>query len=143
MDASLIGLFFSALLSATLLPGGSEALLILLIHQSNHATVSLIIWASIGNIIGSLITFAMGSWLRAHSPFKPLEKNQHARAKRWIDKQGPMVLLLAWLPIIGDALCFAAGWLRLNLRLSITFISIGKFGRYLTIAYMTTAFANP
>ncbi|MCD8512250.1 MAG: DedA family protein [Nitrincola sp.] len=134
MEVSLVALFVSAFISATLLPGGSEALLAWMVHQGEYPVMSLVFSATAGNVLGSLVTFGMGALLRLKYPLKTLEKPQHQRAQRWIEKYGPFALIMAWLPIIGDPLCFVAGWLGVRFSLSVITIAIGKLLRYLVVA---------
>lgn len=134
MDAELYGLFLSSLISSTLLPGGSEAYLAWLVTDGNLSLGLLIGVATIGNTLGGVITFGMGRLVAMRYPFRLLEKNNHQRAKRWVEKTGSSVLLLSWLPIIGDPLCFVAGWLKLNVIASIAFIALGKAVRYMLVA---------
>lgn len=134
MEVSLLSLFVSAFISATLLPGGSEALLAWMVHQGNYPLTPLILSATAGNVLGSLVTFGMGSLLRIRYPLKTLDKPQHQRARRWIERYGAFALLMAWLPIVGDPLCFVAGWLGVRFSLSVLTIALGKLLRYLVIA---------
>jgi membrane protein YqaA with SNARE-associated domain len=134
MEVGLTALFISAFISATLLPGGSEALLAWMVHQGEYSVMSLVLSATAGNVLGSLVTFGMGSLLRLKFPLKALEKPQHQRAQRMIERYGPLALIMAWLPIIGDPLCFVAGWLGVRFSLSVITIAIGKLLRYLVIA---------
>lgn len=134
MDVSLLALFISALISATLLPGGSEALLAWMVHQGDYAVTHLVLSATAGNLLGSLVTFGMGSLLRIRYPLKTLHKPQHQHARRWIERYGAFALFMAWLPIIGDPLCFVAGWLGVRFSLSVLTIALGKLLRYLVVA---------
>lgn len=134
MEVSLLALFVSAFISATLLPGGSEALLAWMVHQGEHPLTWLVISATLGNVLGSLVTFGMGSLLRMRYPLKTLEKPHHQRAQRWIEKYGAVALIMAWLPIVGDPLCFVAGWLGVRFSLSVITIALGKLLRYLVVA---------
>ena len=136
MLESLWTLFISALVSSTLLPGGVEALLAYQVSQQPQGATPLILVATLGNTLGSYITFVMGSLIAQVYPLKVLDKPNHLRAKRWLTSRGPWVLLLAWLPIIGDPLCFLAGWLRLNLIHSFAAILIGKFLRFVLVALL-------
>jgi len=52
----------------------------------------------------------------------------------WVQRFGAPILLLSWLPLIGDPLCAMAGWLRLPWRACLFFIVLGKFARYLVLA---------
>ncbi len=124
-DLSLWGLFISSLLAATLLPGGSEAVLfgVLKLHPELFWPALLV--GTLGNTIGGMISFGMGWLLPQTQQLKHVEK---------VRKYGTPALLLAWVPLIGDALCLAAGWLRLNPWHAALFMLLGKFARYLVIA---------
>lgn len=130
----LFSLFASSLISSTLLPGGSEIYLLWLIENSDESVALLIAVAATGNILGSMLTYVMGRWVSTRYPIRPLADSKKARVRRWLDRYGASVLLLAWLPILGDPLCFVAGWLRLSLLWSAVFISVGKVARYIAIA---------
>jgi membrane protein YqaA with SNARE-associated domain len=131
-SASIAGLFFASLLSSTLLPGGSEAVLAALLLADQPA-LPLWIAATVGNTLGSLISFAMGWWLAAKWPAQKLSDPRAARACDWLHRHGTPLLLLAWLPIVGDPLCLAAGWLRLSPLASAVAIATGKGLRYWAI----------
>ena len=122
----LTALFFSAFLAATLLPGGSEALLVYLDHVSQHGFWTLLVTATIGNTLGGMVSYAMGRIIPAHRLSKP--NLQRALIK--IRQYGAPILVLAWVPFAGDALCVAAGWVRLNWISAAVFIGIGKTARY-------------
>lgn len=128
-----LGLFLSALISSTLLPGGSEALLAWLVASGEHSLWLLLLMATVGNVLGSLITWGMGYWVAHRFPLRALDKPEHQRARHWIERYGALVLLLAWLPVVGDPLCFVAGWLRVNLFASLVAITLGKLLRYAVI----------
>lgn len=121
----LAGLFLSSFLAATLLPGGSELALFALLKLHPEQTLSALILATIGNTLGGVTTYAMARLLPQH-----LAPQRTAMAKRW----GAPVLLLAWAPIIGDALCAAAGWLRLAWLPCALWMAVGKAARYLFVA---------
>lgn len=128
-----IGLFFSALISSTLLPGGSEVLLAWLVADAQYPLWLLWGSATAGNVLGSLLTWGMGYWIACRYPLKTLDKPQHQRARRWLERYGPLGLLLAWLPIIGDPLCLLAGWLRVGFIASVLMITLGKGLRYAVV----------
>ena len=123
--ASLISLFISSFLAATLLPGGSEAALFAVLKAYPETLWYALIIASIGNTLGGMVTFGMG-WL--------LPQTQQIKHVEELRRYGTPALLLAWAPLIGDALCLAAGWLRLNPWQAVLFMAIGKFARYGLIA---------
>jgi membrane protein YqaA with SNARE-associated domain len=130
------GLFFSAFISSTIAPGGSEALLAYLISEGYYQVKLLVIVASIGNTLGAMTTWGLGAIAAKNFPAAAIlpEKKQSALAV--VKKRGIWVLFFSWLPVIGDALCFAGGWLSLPLLPACLIILSGKFGRYAVIAWM-------
>ena len=120
-DLSLWGLFISSLLGATLLPGGSELVLLGVLKLHPELFWPAILLGTLGNTLGGMITFGMGYLLPQTQQLKHVEKMR---------RYGTPALLLAWTPIIGDALCLTAGWLRLNFWYAALFMALGKFIRY-------------
>jgi len=122
-------LFSSSFLAATLLPGGSEAVLfgVLRLHPEQYWTALGV--ATLGNTLGGMSSYLVG---RIIPPKQDLRGLPSAR------KYGAPVLLLSWVPIIGDPLCVAAGWLRLDPWRSALFIALGKLARYAVIAAFAT-----
>ena len=124
------GLFFSSLLAATLLPGGSEAVLLYADNKSLASPSILLLIATLGNTLGGLSSWGIGWWIRQRWPGRELDKPQHKKALYRLRHYGAPVLLLSWVPILGDPLCVAAGWARINLLSSLLFIALGKGARY-------------
>ena len=125
-STSLFALFASAFLSATVLPGTSEAVLFAVLKAFPERAMAAIALATIGNTLGSLTTYGLGRLV----PQRALE----GRAVAWVRRYGAWSLLLAWLPVVGDALCAAAGWLRLPWLACLPALAAGKLARYLVIA---------
>ena len=124
-DASLVALFASSFLAATILPGGSEVVLFGVLKLQPHLAVLAIAVATIGNTLGGLSSYLLGRVLPQGRPLKGLAA---------VQRYGSPVLLFSWVPIVGDALCVAAGWFRMNVGLAALFIALGKLARYLAIA---------
>lgn len=124
-DFSLWGLFLASLLGATLLPGGSEIVLVGVLKFHPELFWPAILLGTLGNTLGGMITFAMGWMLPATQQLKHVEKMR---------RYGTLALLLAWTPLMGDALCLAAGWLRLNIGYALLFMAVGKLARYWVVA---------
>jgi len=129
-------LFFSALISSTLFPGGSEALLIYRLQDTNSNVYLLVLMATFGNVLGSIITYYMGKYgfQLSHRWFR-VSEDKLARAEHHFQRFGTPALLFAWLPIIGDPLCLVAGVLRYNIYLFIALVGIGKLARYTLLAW--------
>lgn len=128
-------LFFSAFISSTLFPGGSEAALLYLSSEANHPVLLLIIIATLGNVLGAMTSWGIGRLISIRYSVEGLSKASQQKAVERLKKYGSPILLLSWLPIIGDPLCVAAGWLRIHWLPSLLFISVGKFLRYLVLIY--------
>lgn len=143
--AALSSLFIGSLLASTVLPGGVEVLLYAMVESGNYPSLTLLVIATTGNTLGALLTYALGVLLRngvnrakkasttSRTNFiqrllnrTELSERALYRVRRW----GLPCLLFTWLPIIGDPLCIAAGYLRLPFLPSALLIAIGKLARY-------------
>jgi membrane protein YqaA with SNARE-associated domain len=131
----LTGLFFSAFLSATVAPGGSEVVLAYLLNQPDAAVIKLIAIASVGNTLGAFTTWGLGIWTSKKYPADKLLNEKHQKALNLLHNWGGWALLFSWVPIIGDGLCFAGGWLRLSIWSSSIAILTGKTIRYSVVAF--------
>ncbi|ALB55953.1 Putative membrane protein [Cronobacter universalis NCTC 9529] len=129
---SLLSLFTSSFLSATLLPGSSEAVLVALLVSVKTAPWLLVLTATIGNSLGGLTNVILGRLF----PLRESSRWQE-RAQGWLQRFGASALLLSWLPLVGDLLCLLAGWLRLPWGPVIFFLCLGKALRYMIIAAAT------
>jgi len=124
-SAGLWAVFTSSFLAATLLPGGSELALygVLKLHPETKWTA--IALATAGNTLGALTSYAIGRVIPRSKPLRGLDVLQ---------RYGAPALLLSWLPFIGDPLCVAAGWLRINVAAATVYIAAGKLARYVAVA---------
>jgi membrane protein YqaA with SNARE-associated domain len=138
----LTGLFISAFVSSTLAPGGSEAVIAYLAGSSQFTDGQLIGTATLGNTLGALTTWFLGSLVaRRYAPDAMLS-TRRARAVAYVQRWGWPLLLLSWLPIVGDGFCFAAGWLRLPFWHSLLAIAVGKALRYAAILWASHSVAS-
>lgn len=137
LDQGLPTLFFLSFLAATLLPLGSEWLLVTLILQGVPVGQVVAI-ATLGNVLGAFVTYGVGIWGSGFIMEKifRIDEKQSFRAMELYQRYGTVSLLFAWLPIIGDPLCLAAGILRLQPLLFLVLVFIGKLGRYAFIALL-------
>lgn len=143
---SWFALFLYSALAATLLPGGSEILLAGMLIDQPESAFWLWLIASLGNSLGAYVTMLMGGLLALRLRRKQvqvqytskkksrysLEKVFSLSAKRidQLNNYGAWLLLLSWVPIIGDGFCLAAGYLGWPKRLCLSLIFIGKAARY-------------
>ncbi|RPI46735.1 MAG: DedA family protein [Betaproteobacteria bacterium] len=136
-EGSLWALFISSFLAATLLPGGSEAVLFAVLRLHADLFGAALAVATVGNTLGGLTSYALGRFLPMVAPdFTTRAGRARARAIGWARRYGAPALLGAWLPLIGDPLCVAAGWLRLNWLAVTVFMALGKLARYVFVAWI-------
>ena len=130
-------LFTAAFLSATVLPGSSEVVLVMLVLERKLDVTTLLLVATIGNTLGSVLGWILGRWFGnlAQRRWFPASEAQMERASRWFRRYGIWALALAWVPIVGDALTIVAGVLRVNLGLFVVLVGLGKALRYVAVLY--------
>ena len=131
-EASLAGLFAAAFASATLLPANSEVVLVAVVRAFPERLAEAIVVATAGNTLGGMTTYAIGRLLPQRARASP-------RAFDWVRRHGAPILLLSWVPILGDALCVAAGWTRMRALPAFAAMAAGKLARYAVVGYAAAA----
>ena len=125
-------LFIIALVSATLLPLGSEPAVIGLVKLNPDLFWPAVVVATLGNTVGGAI-----SWWMGYGAERVYERVTHhspqGRALAWLQRFGPKACLLSWLPVVGDPLCAVAGWLKMPFWPCVGYMAIGKLARYITM----------
>lgn len=135
-SVELMSLFASAFISSTVAPGGSEGVLAWLASHSSIPAPMLLATATAGNTLGAVTTIILGALAEKGYAHSRLAEERGRSAIERVRKWGVPALLFSWLPVVGDALCFAAGWLGLPIVRSIAAILIGKFARYAVVVYI-------
>ena len=136
-------LFLLSFLASTLVPLGSEWLLVVLLLKGT-APAAAVTTATVGNWLGAVTTWAIGVWggpylIRRILRISPPDEE---RAERFYARYGSWSLLLSWLPVIGDPLCLVGGLLRVDfLRFSLL-VFTGKLARYVVVAWVTLRAAS-
>jgi membrane protein YqaA with SNARE-associated domain len=125
--------FVVALISATLLPLGSEPAVFGLVKLNPEMFWPAVLVATAGNTVGGAISWAMGYFAERTYERVTHHPPHQARALKWLQRFGPKACLASWLPLVGDPLCAVAGWLRLDFWPCVLYMAIGKFMRYLTM----------
>lgn len=128
-EGGLAALFAAAFVSATVLPANSELVLVAFLKLFPDRFGAAIAVATVGNTLGAFTTYGIGRLF-------PGRGAPRGRALEMVRRYGPAALLLSWVPVIGDAMCAAAGWLRLPLLRCGLALVAGKLGRYLAVAYV-------
>lgn len=138
---ALTGLFVAAFGAATILPFQSEIVFVALQARGTYDLNTLVIVASIGNTLGSLVNYGMGRWMLRYRDRRwfPVSQAQLDRATGWYQKWGIWTLLLSWAPL-GDALTAIAGVLRTPVWVFLTLVAIAKTLRYIALAWVTAGF---
>ena len=137
--AAYFGLFGAAFLAATILPAQSEAVLAMMILAERYPLAILIGIASLGNVLGSVVNWALGRGIEHYRDRRwfPVSPAQLERAEDWYRRYGKWSLLASWVPIVGDPLTVVAGVLRVPLPTFVALVTIAKAGRYLVLAWIT------
>lgn len=134
-----LGLFGAAFAAATLLPLQSEALLVALLLGGGQPAGVLVLVASLGNVLGSLVNWWLGRYLERFRDRRwfPVSDRRLLQAQHWYGRYGRWSLLLSWLPVIGDPLTLVAGIMREPLWRFMLIVSLAKTLRYGVLAAAT------
>jgi len=124
-EASLGSLFIATFLAATVIPLSSEAALFAALRLHQDLFWPAIGIATLGNTLGGLTSYAIGRLIARNKPLRQVDR---------VRRYGAPILLFAWLPLVGDALCVAAGWLKLNWAAVAAWQAAGRFARYWLVA---------
>ncbi|MFM2481658.1 YqaA family protein [Celerinatantimonas sp. YJH-8] len=134
---SYIVLFSASFLAATILPFYSEVVLYALI-QKGHPSWLLVVIATIGNTLGSVVNWYLGKYLLRfkHRRWFYFKDQQIIKMQYWFQRYGQWSLLFAWLPIGGDVLTLIAGIMKVRLSIFLLLVGLGKSIRYIGIVYL-------
>lgn len=125
-----IALFAGSFLASTLLPGGSEAILLYAVNSNPENQAFYWFIATVGNSLGGMSSWLIGWWVARRFPGQVLKDSRQREAVERIARRGSPILLFSWLPVVGDPLCLAAGWSGTRVIPSALFITLGKGIRY-------------
>lgn len=144
MLPSLGTLALSAFLAATFLPGTTEVVLTGLILAADIDLWLLVTVASVFNVLGSVVNYAIGRFLERFdgSRLMPVSRHRLEQARRWFDRWGVWALLLSWVPFVGDAFPVLAGYMRVNPWKAFPLIAIGKTTRFVVLGLTVTGGAS-
>ena len=128
-ENGLAGLFAASFLASTVIPLSSEAVLFAFLRLYPDQMAAALALATLGNTLGGLTSYAIGRLLPTRAQ-KKLDPRMLEKLRRY----GSPLTFFAWLPVVGDALCIAAGWLRLNWIAVTAFMAAGRLLRYWVVA---------
>lgn len=134
-----LSLFLAALLAATIIPAQSETVLVALLLDGSHTVGLLLLVATIGNTLGSVINWWLGRYIEhfRNKRWFPVSDTGLERAQQRFQRYGYWSLLLSWVPIIGDPLTVVAGLMRVRFIPFLLLVLIAKGGRYAVLAWLT------
>ncbi|QUX91224.1 DedA family protein [Marinomonas sp. A3A] len=129
--------FLVSFLSATILPLGSEGLLLYYANDGASSVFLLWLWASLGNTLGGLTNWLLGLYLVQfeHKKWFPVKAEVREKAERFFNKYGVWSLLFTWLPVVGDGIALISGVLRTPIWYFLPLVLIGKAARYALILW--------
>lgn len=135
-----VGLFFAALLAATLIPAQSESVLVGLLLTKQFVPWLLVAVATLGNTLGSVLNWWLGRSLQRfqHKRWFPVREAALHKAQTHFQRYGYWSLLLSWLPIIGDPLTVVAGVLRVPFWPFVGLVALAKGARYAVLAWLAS-----
>jgi len=135
VDYGYLHLFVLSFLASTVLPFGSEALVIALVYQG-FSPFTVVMVATVGNFLGSCTTYYLGLKGRhVLDRYLSPSREKLEKSERLFNKYGVYTLLFTWVPGIGDVITMVAGLMQLSFRSFSILVFLGKFGRYLVLAY--------
>jgi len=126
--AELLGLFAASFVAATLFPLPSEAALFAYLQLHPDKTALAVSVATLGNTAGGMTSYLIGRFIP--------QRRVKPKALQYVQRYGAPITVLAWLPLAGDALCVAAGWLRVNWIAALAFMAAGRLMRYVVVALL-------
>lgn len=137
-EYGLLSLFLLSFCASTLLPLGSEWLLVAMLLDGADPAHS-ILTATAGNTLGAITSYLIGRWGSDWLMEKTLriDKKQQQRAEHWFKRYGSWALLLSWLPVVGDPLCLVSGTLKTAPLRFLLLVGTGKGLRYASVAWLT------
>jgi membrane protein YqaA with SNARE-associated domain len=127
---ALAGLFAASFVAATLFPLPSEAALFAYLKSNPDRVALAVAVATLGNTLGGMTSYLVGRFI----PQRKID----LRAEGWIRRFGAPITFFAWLPVVGDALCVVAGWLRVHWAAALAFMAAGRLLRYIVVAALST-----
>ena len=128
---ALAGLFVASFAAATLIPLPSEAALFGFLKAYPDQMALAIAVATVGNTAGGMTTYLLGRLV-------PEGREKQRKTYQVLRQYGAPATFFAWLPIVGDALCAAAGWLRIRWWSVLAFMAAGRLARYVAVAFLAS-----
>lgn len=127
-------LFLWSFLAATVLPLGSEGVLVVLV-RTEHQLILPVVVATLGNYLGACTTYWLGKRAARALGKRRVSAERHTRASNIFQRRGPLALVLSWVPVLGDALVVVAGAAQVPWGIFSFWVVLGKALRYAVVAW--------
>ncbi len=136
--------FITAFFSATILPLGSEAVLLFYANLEPNNLLFLWFWATLGNTLGGLTNWFLGRFLIGYESRRwfPIKPEHRLKAQRVFQRYGLWSLLFTWLPVVGDGIALVSGMLGTKMRYFLPLVCFGKAARYAIVLYGQNLYLN-
>lgn len=136
IDHGVSGFFVASFLAGSFVPFSSEVVMIALI-TAGVDPVGLVIWGTLGNTLGSVFNYWVGSlgnprWIQKWTGVTP---EQLDRGLLYVERYGFWAGWLAWVPLLGSLITVALGLMRARFSLTMINIFLGKLIRYWLIMF--------
>ena len=136
IDYGYWGMLLSAILAGSVVPFSSEVVMLGLLAAGLEKW-PLIIWATVGNVLGAILTYYMGrlgriDWIEKYFHVK---KEKLDKTQLWLQGKGAWVAFWGFIPVFGNVLLIALGLMRSNIPITFSSMTAGKFLRYVLLAY--------
>jgi membrane protein YqaA with SNARE-associated domain len=137
IDYGYWGMLLTAFLAGSVFPFSSEAVMLGLLVTAGIEPWPLVVYATIGNVLGSMFNYGVGrmgklEWIER---FLKIKREKIERAQRFMAGHGAWMGFFAFLPILGSAITVTLGLMRANIVISFISITLGKFTRYWLLAF--------
>lgn len=135
-----LGMFIAAFLAGSFFPFSSEAVMLALLATGLQPW-PLVVYGTIGNVLGSVVNYGVGrlgrlDWIEKYLHVS--ERSLH-RTERFMAGHGALMGFFSFLPVLGSAITIVLGLMRANIPLSFLSITVGKFLRYVLLVYSVTS----
>ena len=134
VDWGCFDLFLSAFLAGSVVPFSSEAVLVTLVSLGVNPVWG-ILWATVGNTLGTLTCFGIGylgkeEWIERYLKVKPARVRL---MRRFLRGKGALMAFFTFLPTFGELIAITLGYMRANIYLTVVSMFVGKMVRYIVI----------
>lgn len=131
-----IGLFLASFLAATILPFGSEFVFAGLLAMGMNAWGCVIV-ASVGNWLGGMTNYYLGrlgkiEWIEK---YLKVDRGKIEKMQQWLEGKGAIMAFFSFMPVVGDIIALALGYMRANIYIVNVAMFSGKLLRYILIMY--------